>query len=237
MAEWFEAWFGEEYVELYPHRDEAEAERLVVLLRRTIPWRRGWRVLDVGCGAGRYLAVLARHGVSPVGVDLSATLLRRARNFTDAPLIRADMRFLPVRPGSMDLTLNLFTSFGYFHSDAQHEAALSGMLATVRAGGWFVMDFLDADWVRATLVPHESVTLAGHPAVVERRITPDGLRVEKTIRLADGRSFEESVRLLSAGELEAMIHQHGGRVAARFGNYEGGPVGPGPRVIFVAEAR
>ena len=25
--EWFEEWFGEEYVRLYPHRDEAEAER------------------------------------------------------------------------------------------------------------------------------------------------------------------------------------------------------------------
>ena len=29
MTEWFEEWFGEEYLQLYPHRDFAEAEQAV----------------------------------------------------------------------------------------------------------------------------------------------------------------------------------------------------------------
>ena len=29
MTEWFEEWFGEEYLQLYPHRDDHEAERAV----------------------------------------------------------------------------------------------------------------------------------------------------------------------------------------------------------------
>ena len=29
MPEWFEEWFGEDYLQLYPHRDEAEADRLM----------------------------------------------------------------------------------------------------------------------------------------------------------------------------------------------------------------
>ena len=32
MTEWFEEWFGEEYLRLYPHRDAAEAERAVALI-------------------------------------------------------------------------------------------------------------------------------------------------------------------------------------------------------------
>ncbi len=32
MTEWFEEWFGEEYLQLYPHRDAAEAERAVGLI-------------------------------------------------------------------------------------------------------------------------------------------------------------------------------------------------------------
>ena len=32
MTEWFEEWFGEDYLQLYPHRDEAEAERAVGLI-------------------------------------------------------------------------------------------------------------------------------------------------------------------------------------------------------------
>ena len=37
VAEWFSDWFGEDYLALYPHRDEADAERaaqLQIQLRR-----------------------------------------------------------------------------------------------------------------------------------------------------------------------------------------------------------
>ena len=55
MPEWFEEWFGEEYLQLYPHRDEAEAERAVALIARATGLAAGWRVLDVGSGPGRFL--------------------------------------------------------------------------------------------------------------------------------------------------------------------------------------
>ena len=135
MAEWFEEWFGEEYLNLYPHRNEVDAGRLVRLLAQVLPWRTGWRVLDVACGAGRHLAALEQAGAQPFGFDLSRALLRRARQGTRRPLVRADMRALPFRDGSMDLTVNLFTSFGYFAEDEEHTDALGQMLATVRPGG------------------------------------------------------------------------------------------------------
>ena len=43
MTEWFEEWFGEDYLRLYPHRDDAEAERAIALIRRTLPFRPGWQ--------------------------------------------------------------------------------------------------------------------------------------------------------------------------------------------------
>jgi len=234
MPEWFEEWFKDEYLELYPHRDDREADQLVALLQEVLPWRTGWRILDVACGGGRHLAALVRHGGAPIGLDLSGSLLRRARQHTGCPLVRADMRRLPVRERSMDLTLNLFTSFGYFATDAEHDAALAEMLATVRPGGWFVIDFLQADQVRAGLVAREATRLGAHEATVQRRITPDGRMVEKTILLSDGRQFAERVRLLSQGELEQMIVAHGAEVASRYGSYDGGPIGSGSRVILVA---
>ena len=157
MTEWFEEWFGEEYLRLYPHRDDAEAERAVALIAGTVPFEPGWRVLDVACGAGPPRPRLSTSaGARCIGLDLSATLLRLARQVTDAPLVRADMRQLPIRPGSMDLTVNLFTSFGYFERDAEHTAALAEMISTVRPGGWFVIDFLNPAAVRRELVPEET---------------------------------------------------------------------------------
>ncbi|MGH7586384.1 MAG: class I SAM-dependent methyltransferase, partial [Gemmatimonadales bacterium] len=236
MTEWFEEWFSETYLHLYPHRDDAEAEQLVGLLAHTLPWRPGLLALDVGCGAGRHMVALERAGARAIGLDLSAGLLRQARLASRAPLVRADMRELPVRPASMDITLNLFTSFGYFDDDAEHRRAMAEMVATVRPGGWFVLDYLNADRVRETLVPEEDATLAGARVHIRRRLEGEGHRVVKEIGLADGRRFLERVRLFEPPALEDMISAAGGVVRMRFGDYKGGPLGHArPRTLLIAE--
>lgn len=234
MPEWFEEWFGEEYLHLYPHRDEADADRIVSLLCRALPWHEGWRVLDVACGAGRHLAALERAGAVPFGFDLSLALLRRARALTTRPLVRADMRFMPFRPRCMDLTVNLFTSFGYFAADEEHADALGQMLATVRPGGWFVIDFLNAEHVRASLIPREAASYGGVEVQIRREITADRRFVRKSILVADGRRFEERVRLLGADDLERMIHAHGARLVEAYGDYSGAPLPGGTRTILLA---
>ena len=233
MAEWFEEWFGEEYLQLYPHRDQAEADRAVALVARTTGLRPGWRVLDVGCGAGRHARAFRAAGARCVGLDLSRTLLRIAREVTDAPLVRADMRELPIRPGSMDLTVSLFTSFGYFEHDEEHAGALREMVGTLRAGGWFVIDFLNPSAVRAQLVPRERVSLPAGEVDVTRSVSPDGRYVCKTIVTADGRKFVERVRLFEPAEITAMLGEAGIEVRHRFGDYDAGPLCAGsPRTIL-----
>jgi 2-polyprenyl-3-methyl-5-hydroxy-6-metoxy-1,4-benzoquinol methylase len=60
--------------------DAAEPDRFTVrrdwLLARVLP---GERVLDLGCGAGEFSAALHAHGAHPLGLDVVAEPLRRAR--------------------------------------------------------------------------------------------------------------------------------------------------------------
>lgn len=238
MAEWFREWFGEEYLALYPHRDSADAERLVALLRHAVSWEPGWRVLDVACGPGRHARALELAGASVVGVDLSVSLLRRAREVTRAKLIRADMRALPIRPGTMDLTVNLFTSFGYFADDVEHTTALAEMAATIRPDGWFAIDFLNATTVRSTLQPHAEGVLGGQRVGITRRLTHAGRYVVKEIRTADGRCFTERVRLFDRDDLETMMRSAGLDPVDRFGDYHGAALAAdSPRVILLGRRR
>jgi ubiquinone/menaquinone biosynthesis C-methylase UbiE len=237
MAEWFEEWFGEEYLQLYPHRDDAEADRAVALIAAATGLTPGWRVLDVGCGAGRHARAFRSIGTRCVGLDLSRTLLSVARGVTDAPLVRGDMRHLPIRAGSMDLTVSLFTSFGYFEQDEEHAGALREMAATLRPGGWLVIDFLNAAEVRRRLVARETVPVQGGSAKVARTMSADGRYVCKTIETPGGRRFTERVRLFEQGEMSAMLAEAGLDVRRRFGDYDGAPLrSDSPRTILAGRA-
>ncbi len=77
MTEWFEQWFGEEYLHLYPHRGDEDAVRAISLVATLAPLS-GTRVLDLACGSGRHAAHLTANGAKVVGFDLSMPLLSRA---------------------------------------------------------------------------------------------------------------------------------------------------------------
>jgi SAM-dependent methyltransferase len=236
MTEWFEEWFGEEYLRLYPHRDDREAERAVELIRGTLPFQSTWRVLDVACGAGRHARAFEAAGARCTGIDLSETLLHLAQQVTKAPLVRGDMRELPFRSGSMDLTVNLFTSFGYFDDDAEHMSALREMIATVRSGGWFVIDFLNPAAVRRQLVAEEMLEVAGSPVRISRSVSPDGRYVCKSIQGSKGRHFRERVRLFEPEQIAAMLEASGVTVRFRFGDYDATPLAThSPRTILMGQ--
>ena len=59
----------------------------------------GRRVLDLGCGKGRFARALSEKGASVVGLDLSAAMLDEA---TGIDRVRASARRLPFGPASFD---------------------------------------------------------------------------------------------------------------------------------------
>ena len=240
MSEWFEHWFGDVYLELYPHRDDAEAAQLVALLSARGIIGKGGNVLDLACGAGRHSAALSKAGENVTGLDLSMPLLQSARRRgVDAALVRGDMRRLPLRDEAINTVVNLFTSFGYFASDDEHQAALDEIRRVLRRGGRFVIDFLNAPNVRANLVPRDEKVIGGRRVVQERRLENNGKTVTKGIHLVDeGRSFLERVRLFERADLELMLGASGLRVDEVYGDYAGGAWSEqSPRVLILATRR
>ena len=161
MTEWYEHWFGEEYLDLYPHRDDRDAEQLVDLLAARGVVRAGERVLDLACGAGRHAAALARLAARAVGFDLSLTLLRAAQRRGTGALVRGDMRVLAFRDRTFDAVVNLFTSFGYFESVGEDAAMLREVARVLRPGGHALFDLMNPEYVVSALVPQSEERRGG----------------------------------------------------------------------------
>lgn len=236
MSEWFTRWFGKEYLDLYPHRDEREARSVVRMIRNTIPVRTDGRALDLACGSGRHTRALCKH-IWTVGLDLSMELLEVAiAESPHVPYVRADMRTLPFGDAKFDLVVNLFTSFGYFSSDDQNSEVLTEVGRVLAHDGVFVLDYLNARHLRSALIPHDSQRVGGREVTQDRWITPDGRYVEKRITAAGvQQSFTERVRMFEPDELRRMLHDSGFTVDREFGDYASGPpTDTSPRAIFFA---
>ena len=234
MSDWFESWFGEDYVALYPHRDAAEAEHAVELIERYVESSPRTRVLDLACGGGRHARVLSTRWKT-TGLDLSSVLLRLARREApDAEFVRGDMRVLPFRKSAFGLVVNLFTSFGYFDDDASHQRVIQEVARVTASRGTFVLDFLNTEHLRDTLVPYDETEIGGKIIEQRREISDDGRYVIKRICIRDGgREFTERVRLFEKEELSQMMAKSGFDVTATLGNYDASALtDESPRVIL-----
>jgi SAM-dependent methyltransferase len=86
---------------------------------------RGWRVLDVGCGTGAFLRLVAERGAEATGIDASEGLIAYARErLPEADLRVGEMEELPWDQDSFDLVTG-FNSF-FFAND---------LVAALREGG------------------------------------------------------------------------------------------------------
>ncbi len=81
-----------------------------------VPLEPGQRVLDVGCGVGAFLRLVADRGAEPFGLDASEALIDLARRrVPEADLRVGDMESLPYDADTFDLVTG-FTSF-FFAND------------------------------------------------------------------------------------------------------------------------
>ncbi|MBN1475659.1 class I SAM-dependent methyltransferase [Candidatus Sumerlaeota bacterium] len=236
---WYESAFDREYLDVYAHRDEEDAERALTFLEGQGLLRPGARILDLCCGNGRHVAPLCREGHRVFGFDLSQDLLRdfQARTECPVPLVRGDMRHLSFRP-AFDLVLSLFTSFGYFQRDGENWLVFDEVADALKPGGAFVFDFLNAPRVEAGLIPHSERELSDGLHVKESRRIEHG-RVIKTVRLSrEGavmRVWVESVRLFTRVEIERAMRGAGLEPTGAFGDFAAAPHGDdSPRLILVA---
>ncbi len=250
-SDWYKTAFRFDYLRVYPHRNDEEARRQVDFLLVKLDNAPPCDVLDLGCGDGRHSLELSRRGYRVTGLDLSEELLDRARRRTaeeglDITFIQGDMRDAP-GVSAFDLVVNFFTSFGYFSEDRENARVLDAIARSLRPGGRFLMDYLNRAYVLSTLVPEDRRNVEGMEVEQRRWITGDPseagghVRINKHVRIREGgveRNYDESVRMYTLKELDAMVDRAGLKVTQTFGDFDGRAVSDdAPRNILIGESR
>src|SRR5258708_20757066 len=111
---WYQEWFGEEYLELYSHRDETEAREQVAFFRGQCGDIHG-PILDLACGMGRHIQELTASGYQAIGCDLSFTMLKTGRIANGPmPLPRPALPQPPCFRSTFPRRVTLFAHFGHF---------------------------------------------------------------------------------------------------------------------------
>jgi SAM-dependent methyltransferase len=240
-ADWYRESFDGLYPILYAHRDGREAEGVLRVLAQEVRFDEG-RLLDLGCGPGRFLEGLTRRGAAAIGLDLSRSLLDRARTTSPgSPLVRGDMRRLPFRGRAFRTVLMMFTTFGYFAEESEDAGVLAEIGRVLEPGGVLVLDTLNPRHAREHLVSRSGRIVRGLPVVEKRWIEPEGPFLCKETRVGpmpDGRvrAYRERLRLYEPAQLAGMLDEAGMRVRLRWGDYHGRvfEARSSPRLLLIA---
>lgn len=240
---WYKDWFGEDYLKVYPHRDEAEANRQVDFVERILKLKLSQKILDLGCGNGRHANELSQQGYQVTCLDLSSVLLSLARKKYSSDsccirFVRADMRHIPFA-NAFDSVVSFFTTFGYFKTDEENLRTLKNIAQALKPGGTFLQDYLNKSFVVENLVPYDSRQENGFEIIQERHYNRDEERIEKKITLKENgkvREYFESVRLYTLEEMKDLLANTELRLEKTFGDFDGSPfTNESPRLILVGE--
>jgi ubiquinone/menaquinone biosynthesis C-methylase UbiE len=137
---WYVAAFQSGYSARYKHCGNELGAREVAFALRAMGLKKGSRVLDLCCGAGRHSRALARAGLDVVGADLSRDLLNEALEQSEKlkiEYLRCDMRDVPLADESLDGAVSLFTSFGYFEREEDDLRVLQGVARMLKPGAGY----------------------------------------------------------------------------------------------------
>jgi SAM-dependent methyltransferase len=250
--------FAEVYDAVYADRDDLGFWRAMAVAAG------GGPLLEIGCGTGRVLLALARAGFEGTGVDLSVTMIERARAKLQAepPDVRGRVRVVVGDMTAFDLgrrfatIVSPFGGFQHLCTVGEQLACLACCRAHLRPRGTLVLDLFNPSPIPTDCLQDEPSDDEDPVTVVEwthsRRIrwwiTVVGYRPAEQINAcelvceiveADGstRRMTDSfpLRYLFRYELEHLLVRAGFELVDLYGDYDRSPfAAESPGMIAVA---
>ena len=148
MKQWYEELFenyGEKYDnEIYTQGTIGECD----FIEKEIGYNKTAKILDIGCGTGRHSIELTRRGYKVIGIDLSESLLRRAKEKASQQNLKIDFQRHDARklPFSHEFDLVIMLCEGGFslmETDEMNFRILKNAAKALKPGGKLIFTALN----------------------------------------------------------------------------------------------
>ncbi len=238
--EWFGEWFNSPYYHiLYKHRDYEEAALFIDNLNKLFGFKPDQKALDLACGKGRHAIYLNKVGLDVVGVDLSPKNIAEAKKHENEKLhfYVHDMREV-FHGCTFDYVFNLFTSFGYFQTEAENEKAIAATASSMKKGGYLIIDFLNPTLVINNMVPCEEKTIDGIHFKISRMFSNGYILKDIEFETKEkAYQFQERVQAIKKEDFLKYFKMAGLTLTGIYGEYTLTPFDEGTsgRMIFIAQ--
>jgi SAM-dependent methyltransferase len=222
-AEWYVNWFDSPYYHLlYNNRNLEEANVFIDRLCKKLELMPHARLWDNACGRGRHAIALNNKGFDVVGTDLSKNSINTANKAGNEHLdfFVHDMRDT-FRINYFDAAFNLFTSIGYFKDFNDNFLVFNSVAKSLKPGGVFVIDFLNAYRVETSKYFNLIETRGAVNFHIEKKIKDRSI-IKRIDFECEGKNyyFEESVSLLKKLDFENFSKAAGMQIESSYGNYQ-----------------
>jgi len=206
--------------------DKNQTERQIQFLKSQLT-PEGY-VLDIACGTGRHTIALNKMGFKVVGLDVSARLLRIAKQRqNEIQVVRGDMRFIPFKPAVFFGVISMDTSLGYLPTENDDRILMKELRKIVSNNAVFIVDVFNRDQmiINYNVAKSASFEYSDFFLNQERKVSVDGdwlCDLWKMYNRADGRKvvFQHTVRLYKLSQLSRLLEDSNFEVKQVFGDYE-----------------
>ncbi|MFQ5667284.1 MAG: methyltransferase domain-containing protein [Candidatus Binatia bacterium] len=189
-----EYWRDEDFRE---HLALCDCQTIATVFARMLP--KGGRVLEAGCGTGRWVVWLQRHGYRVSGMDLSEEALRRLRQqVPGAPVAQSDLFAIPAADAVFDAVLSLGV-VEHWEDGPQH--ALRELRRVLKPGGLLFLSVPFNNLFRRLLFNHAL-------RIIERLFRRRGRAVQFAEYRFDRREVAAFLRQAGFRPLECFIDDY-----------------------------
>lgn len=240
--DWYRDFFKDVALDVWRDAIPAEqTERELAFLVRALQLRRGERVLDVPCGAGRLALPLQARGFQVTGVDLAHEQIAEARRQGEArpgsagvEWRHADVRDLPWE-SSFDAAFCFGNSFGYLDRDGTR-AFVHALARALKPGARFAMDTgMVAETILPGLRDHDETEIGDVRFIEANAYHADISCLETRYTFVRGGHSQTRGGLhwiFTIGEIGRFFAEAGMAVSGLYGSLDERPFAIGDRLLY-----